>query len=152
MPPLPTTTTRVSSNTAAEVNHRIRKAMEARVEDIVRQGNGAINQRLRELEQEWDIERCLEAGASTLIITGLALGLAKDRRWLLLPAAGAAFLLQHALKGWSPPLPALRRLGVRTPAEINEERIALKTLRGDFYDVSTQPSSTVAQAIHAVRR
>ena len=152
MPPLPTTTGRVSSNTAAEVNHRIRKAMEARVEDIVSQGNGAIKQRLHELEREWDIERCMQTGASTLIITGLALALAKDRKWLLLPAAGAAFLLQHALKGWSPPLAALRRLGVRTAAEINEERIALKTLRGDFYDVSTQRSSTVAQAIQAVRR
>jgi hypothetical protein len=43
-----------------------------------------------------------------------------------------AFLLQHALQGWCPPVPVFRRLGVRTTAEIDRERYALKALRGDF--------------------
>ena len=63
-----------------------------------------------------------------------------------------AFLLQHALQGWCPPLPLLRQLGVRTAEEINEERTALKTIRGDFYDVSAHSLSTAAQVMGAVRR
>jgi hypothetical protein len=47
----------------------------------------------------------------------------------------ATFLLQHALQGWCPPVPLFRSLGVRTASEIDEERYALKALRGDFEDV-----------------
>ena len=42
------------------------------------------------------------------------------------------FLFQHAVQGWCPPIPILRRLGFRTSYEIEEERAALKALRGDF--------------------
>lgn len=34
-------------------------------------------------------------------------------------------LLQHGLQGWCPPLPVLRRLGVRTRGEIDREKYAL---------------------------
>jgi hypothetical protein len=43
-----------------------------------------------------------------------------------------AFFAQHALQGWCPPVPVMRRLGVRTAREIERERYALKALRGDF--------------------
>jgi hypothetical protein len=36
------------------------------------------------------------------------------------------------MQGWSPAVPLLRQLGVRTRMEIEEERYALKVLRGDF--------------------
>jgi hypothetical protein len=36
--------------------------------------------------------------------------------------------LQHALQGWCPPVPVLRRLGYRTQPEIEEERCALRAL------------------------
>lgn len=91
-----------------------------------------IGQRLRELDREWDVERILSAHAATLILLGVSLGLGADRRFLALPAVAGVFLLQHALFGWCPPLPVLRRLGFRTTREIHEERIALKALRGDF--------------------
>ena len=39
---------------------------------------------------------------------------------------------RHAVKGWCPPVPLFRRLGVRTCGEIERERYALKALRGDF--------------------
>jgi hypothetical protein len=54
-------------------------------------------------------------------------------------------MVEHVIEGWCPPLAILRRLGFRTSSEINRERIALKTLRGDFADVSVpgnQGSST----------
>lgn len=51
----------------------------------------------------------------TLALCGVLLGVTADRRFLALPALVTAFLLQHAVQGWSPPLPVLRRLGIRTP-------------------------------------
>lgn len=44
----------------------------------------------------------------------------------------AGLHLQHALRGWCPPLPVLRRLGFRTRAEIDRERYALKVVRDDL--------------------
>ena len=86
----------------------------------------AIERRLQELDHEWDIERAIEANAASIGLAGLALGVFVDRRFLALPAAVCAFLLQHALQGWCPPVPVLRRLGFRTQTEIETERAALK--------------------------
>ena len=41
-------------------------------------------------------------------------------------------MLQHALQGWCPPLPLVRKLGLRTAEEINQEKIIFKLIRGDF--------------------
>jgi hypothetical protein len=95
-----------------------------------------IDRRLRELDEEWDIERALETGSSTLTLTGLVLGIASSRKWLLLSLAVQGFFMQHALQGWCPPLPLLRRLGFRTQYEIEQERYALKALRGDFRETA----------------
>ena len=76
-----------------------------------------------------------------------------DRRLLVLPGLVAAFLLQHALQGWCPPVPLFRHLGFRTAAEIDEERCALKALRGDFREVPAGDGRAAAgQALQAVRR
>jgi hypothetical protein len=88
----------------------------------------AIARRLEELDHEWDIERAIEANAAGIALAGVALGAFVDRRFLLLPAAVCLFLMQHALQGWCPPVPILRRLGFRTAREIFEERLALKSL------------------------
>ena len=74
----------------------------------------------------------LEVIAPAVSLGGLVLGLTRDRRWLALPTVVLAFLVQHAVQGWCPPLGFLRRGGVRTRREIDEERYALKALRGDF--------------------
>ena len=42
--------------------------------------------------------------------------------------AVAAFLLEHAVQGWCPPLAVLRRLGVRTAHEIERERRGLEEI------------------------
>ncbi|MCA9457611.1 MAG: hypothetical protein KC587_13175, partial [Nitrospira sp.] len=44
--------------------------------------------------------------------------------------------LQHAIQGWCPPVPLFRRMGIRTTHEIQQERHALKALRGDYRDVA----------------
>jgi hypothetical protein len=129
MPIVATTATRVSSNTTPEINRRIQAQMEARVAALAAQGQAAIDARLAALDKEWDIERCLETGASSLTLIGTILGATVNKKWFWLPGGVAAFLLQHAIQGWCPPLPVFRRLGVRTADEINQERLALKALQ-----------------------
>lgn len=139
------TVDRVPENTAEEVNERIQLMTEQRVASYAAQGPAAIDRRLTELDQEWDIERTLEANASIISLVGLTLGASVDRKWFLLPAAVSGFLLQHAVQGWCPPLPILRRLGIRTASEIDHERYALKALRGDFQDaVSNERHSSIS--------
>ena len=136
---------RVAYNTPKEINREI----ENRTDDSVFYHAAyphQIDQRLHELEGEWDIERYLEANASTLMLVGTALGATTDRRWLLLPGAVAAFLLQHAVQGWCPPVSVFRRRGVRTKDEIFRERYALRALRGDFGGLEDLPADPPARA------
>lgn len=131
---LPPTTRRVADHTPAAINRRIAAETAQRLRHFAAHPH-RIDARLRELDAEWDIERLLEANAATLALGGTLLGIFADRRFLALPAVVTAFLLQHALQGWCPPLPLFRRMGVRTTDEINRERMALKALRGDFATV-----------------
>jgi hypothetical protein len=126
-----TTAERVAGQTAADVNERIRRQTAASVAYFA-EHRDQIDRRLAELDREWDIERALETGSSALTLTGLLLGVTRGRKWLLLPLAVQGFFMQHALQGWCPPLPLFRRLSIRTADEINQERYALKALRGDF--------------------
>jgi hypothetical protein len=125
----------VDRNTPRTVADRIRHKTERRVTEVASLGPLAIERRLGQLENEWDIERALETVASTFTLGGVLLAGTVDRRWLILPGVVAAFLLQHALQGWCPPLPVLRAMGVRTRAEIDREKYALKAIRGDFRDI-----------------
>lgn len=131
MPSLPTTTGRVSDHTPDAYNREIEEAMRDRLRHYAEHPSG-IDQRLDELDAEWDIERTLEANAATLALSGSLLATFVDRRFAILPIAVTAFLLQHAVQGWCPPLPLFRHMGFRTAQEIETERYALKMLRGDF--------------------
>jgi hypothetical protein len=131
---IPSTRQRVPVHTGKAVNARFRRQLETRVRHFA-EHPGEIERRLRELDAEWDIERAIEANASALAFTGIALGGTLDKRWLILSALVTGFLFQHAVQGWCPPVPVLRRLGFRTAYEIDEERQALKALRGDFAPV-----------------
>lgn len=124
---LPSTSERVPRHTAAHVNEKIRRRTQANIAKARALGPEAIQHRLRELDREWDIERAIEANASSIALAGIALGVFVNRRFLLLPAAVCGFLLQHALQGWCPPVPILRRLGFRTQTEIEGERCELRT-------------------------
>lgn len=151
---LPATTERVALNTAETINRKIRRQMEESVFRCAAAGPEAIARRLRELDEEWDIERLLEANAASAVLLGLSLGKIVDKRFFLLPVAVAGFLLQHALQGWCPPLPIFRRLGIRTQSEIEEERYALKALRGDFgrFGESETGRRSPGDAVKAARR
>jgi len=139
---------RVADHTAETVNREIRNEAARRV-DALRGDPARVRVRLAELDAEWDVERALETLSSGLTLAGLGAGLAARRPgWLGLPVLVQAFFLQHALQGWCPPLPILRRLGFRTPREIEAERCALLALLGETphprktpVRVETQPAS-----------
>jgi hypothetical protein len=145
---LPATACRVPANTAEHVNARIRRQTEENVRRLADAHPEAIERRLRELDAEWDVERCVETLAPSLTLLGIGLSLGVSRKFLLLPVVVQAFFLQHALQGWCPPVPVLRRLGVRTAAEINHERNALKALRGDYIGL---PKGEPQAALRAAR-
>ena len=131
---------RVASHTDPAVNQRLRRQAAMGVAYFAAHPD-EIDRRLAELDEEWDVERTLETGSSALTLAGLALSVLRGRKWLLLSVAVQGFFMQHALQGWCPPLPVLRRLGFRTQYEIEEERCALKALRGE-------PHAAVARAPH----
>jgi hypothetical protein len=118
-------TDRVPEHTSEAVNREI-QARTARSVAHFSNHPHLIANRLKELDAEWDVERALATGSSCLSLAGLALGFLGSRRWFYLPLAVQAFYLQHTLQGWCPPLPVFRRLGFRTPAEIEGERCALQ--------------------------
>ncbi len=115
------TAERVTAHTRPVDTRRIRSATDRRIA-AVHGDPAAIQARLAELDREWDIERAIEAHAATALIVGSALGFGVHRAFLAVPLAVGAFLLQHAVHGWCPPLPVLRRMGFRTEREIEEER------------------------------
>ena len=119
---------RVRKSTNPDINRKIDLETSYSISHDKRQHKDVIARRIQQLDAEWDIERVLEVNASTLALSGLVLGLTVNKRWLLLPGIVLPFLLQHGLQGWCPPLPVLRRLGVRTRSEIDREKYALKPL------------------------
>lgn len=121
----------VRENTPPRINEKIDDAIH---QNLNRYYNDPkeIDRRLWELDQEWDIERVLELSAASLVLTGIRRGFTRHKLWFALPVAVAGFLGLHATQGWCPPVTLLRKLGFRTRAEIDKEKYALKTLRGDF--------------------
>lgn len=126
---------RVRQHTSDSVNQKIDEKTLATLQNYARCSNQEISERIQALEREWDTERVLEANASALAFTGLMLGIFVHQNWFWLPGIVLPFLFQHAVQGWCPPLPVIRRLGVRTPHEIDQEKYVLKMLRGDFSEV-----------------
>lgn len=134
---IPDTATRVERHTALPLNERIRHDTQERIAALQADDRHAvITQRLKELDAEWDVERTLQTNFAILSLAGLALATKVNKRWFVLALGVPAFMVQHSLQGWCPPLAVLRRLGFRTSKEINEERFALKSLRGDFQGMS----------------
>ena len=127
---------RVRENTPDKSNRRIDYKIIKNIRKYRDYSEGEISVRLEELRKEWDIEKTLEVNASALSIIGIFMAAVSSKKWLILPGVVTAFLLQHGIQGWCPPLPLFRALGIRTRREIDEEMYALKLLRGDFNDLT----------------
>lgn len=134
------------------INMKIDQKLEETIRLFASRGAEDITERIHQLDMEWDIERVLEINTGSLALMGVLMGFI-DKKWLLLSGAMAAFMAYQAIKGWSPPVSLLRRLGIRTRQEITREKYALKVLRGDFEEISpahdTNLETIVQQAIMA---
>ena len=135
---------RVRAYTKPDILAKIDNDIQERVRFYATQPRDVISRRIEELDREWDMERWLETNASTLALGSLIVGLTGNKKCLLLSVSVLSFMLMHAVKGWCPPVPVFRKLGVRTKSEIDREKFALKILRGDFQNVSTNPDDLKA--------
>jgi hypothetical protein len=113
-----------------------REQIDAKIEQNIRfyatQSPEAISKRIEELDRERDLHRTMGLYASGIGLGTLLFSFIGGRKWLVLTGTALGFLLKHCLDGTSPVVPTLRKLGVRTRAEIDREKYALKILRGDF--------------------
>jgi hypothetical protein len=125
-----TTAERVAIHTTARASRCIDRDTEMRVLYYGKHPE-EIPERMKQLDREWDIERALETGSSSLTLLGLLLGATVNRKWFLLSLGVQGFFLQHSIQGWCPPLPLMRNLGIRTVEEIEAERCSLKKIEDD---------------------
>ena len=125
---LPPNAKRVALSTSEVINRRIADKTAKRIAGLAAADEHTLRMHIAALDREWDTERVLETNAAVLILAGMSLGALKDKRWFCLSGAVAAFLLQHALQGWCPPLPMIRKLGVRTTQEIEAEKARVRTI------------------------
>lgn len=116
---------RVERHTNPEINKRIHKQTDRSIA-YFKQHKDEVEERLQELEQEWSTDRIVQTMAGAMALTGAALTLAtNNRRFAVMSAVSGSFLLMYSIIGWAPPIPLLRRLGLRTANEIDDERCAL---------------------------
>lgn len=118
----------VRKNTPDQLNYKIDQEIQDNIRYYSSLDKSAIKTRLQDLDKEWDIERLLELNASVLAFTGVVLGAAVNRKWLILSAVVTAFLAQHSIQGWCPPIPLFRKFGIRTQIEIEKEYNALQDI------------------------
>jgi hypothetical protein len=129
-------TDRVRRHTAPYVNHRIDQLTRASIVEHKAAGPAAIQRRLSELDQEWDVDRALMVNFAIAGGASFAVGLARYARgsllgprrkgFLYLFGTQLTFLLVHGVVGWCPPASVFRRLGFRTQREIEVERAGLR--------------------------
>ncbi len=79
----------------------------------------------------------IKASTGVLLVTGLALALLVNLWWLLLPAFSGFLLLQYLFARTTWLGAVFREMGFRSGAEIDQEKVALKALRGDFRNLPT---------------
>jgi hypothetical protein len=140
---------RVVKATPQSINEKIEAKIWENVADYADKSPAEISKRIEELDKEWDIERYLEVNMSTIALSGFAASvITKNNYWLILPAVVLGFFFQHAVQGWCPPLPILRKLHIRTRKEIEREKYALKFIRGDFKYLNAVSQNE----IHALRQ
>lgn len=111
--------------------------LEQRLACLADAGPQAIEVRLAELDREWTAGRATKAVIGVLIVIGFGLTALLDPWWLILPAVGGVFLLQYLFTRSSWLGKAFHEMGFRTGWEVDQEKMALKVLRGDFRHLPT---------------
>jgi len=108
------------------------REFELRLAHLAEAGSVAIGERLDELDSAWTAGRATKATAGALIVLGLAFTAIGNPWWLILPAIGGLFLLQYSVSKTSWLAAMYRRIGLPSRMDIDNERFALRTLRGDY--------------------
>jgi hypothetical protein len=139
----------VRAATKPSVQQKIDNKIREKIMHFASQPKEVIARRIFELENEWDIERVLEANAAGIGLASLVWGLTVNKKCLAITATVLSFLMVHSIHGWCPPVPLLRRMGVRTRREIDRELFALKVLRGDFQTVGLDNPDAALSAVEA---
>jgi hypothetical protein len=111
--------------------------LEQRIACLADAGPEAIEQRLAELDREWTAGRATKAVIGVMLVVGLGLTALLDPWWLVLPAIGGVFLLQYLFMPSSWLARAFREMGFRSGWEVDQEKMALKVIRGDFRHLPT---------------
>jgi hypothetical protein len=112
-------------------------ALEQRLACLADAGPAAIDARIAELDRECSAGRMAKAALGVMIVVGSVLAAVHSSWWLVLPGVAAVFLIQYMFGRHSWMTAAFANLGYRTGTEIEHEKFALKTLRGDFKHVPT---------------
>ncbi len=145
---------RVRRYTSRGQLERIDERTRQQIRWYANQPPAVIERRIAELRSEWSVERFLQLNAAAVGLTTTGLAVSRNRKWGYATCAALAFFFFHATDGFDPPLPLLRRLGIRTRLEIDREIYALKALRGDFDEIEPlgeyQEPASVSRASAAV--
>jgi hypothetical protein len=112
------------------------ETMEQRLACLADAGPQAIGDRLAQLDREWTAGRMTKATMGATIMIGLALA-AINPWWLILPATGGLLLLSYLFGRTSWLGLMFHEMGYRSGFEVDQEKMALKVLRGDFRHLPT---------------
>jgi hypothetical protein len=113
-----------------------------------------IDERLAELNREWDSMKVAVVASAGISLVGLAVALSRGSKRALIPLAVIqGVLLRQTISPSTCNQSALSRIGIRHRREIEAERVALKAVRGDFQSLPDTPQARgSAPVLDAVRR
>lgn len=133
----------VQDRTPEDIQRQIDHTLEERIRFYAVQSPETLARRLEELNQECDIDHAMMTRAAGVALAGVVMSfLGGGRKWLLVSGTALTCLLMQGTQGSSPLTDFLRRQGLRTRAEIDAERYALKLLRGDFESVHPEETAS----------
>lgn len=146
----PPTTKRVAINTHPNTNASIRNNTLRRINIYKNSSDKILSDNVGKLNYEWDVDRIFALNASLLVLGSTIMGLKTNKKyWFLMTGTAGLFLMQHALQGWCPPVSLVRKLGIRTSEEINNEKIVYKLLKDDFIN---KPSNNVEDLLNIAEK
>jgi hypothetical protein len=115
-----------------------KQQLRERISKIAVDGPAAVDRRLDELGCEWTTGRLVKAASGAMLLAGLLPARRSvGKVGLALMLASGATLAQYWICKRSWLADVFAQLGVRSGTEIEDERIALRILRGDFRDLPT---------------
>jgi hypothetical protein len=122
----------IRQRSPVSINDRIEEEIANSIRIQSRKDQKDITSRIRELDQEWDLDRTLTASLASGALISAAISSRKYKKWIYLSLIQLSFLTFHCLRRWSPLSLILRQFRFRSKEEISSEKYALKALRGDY--------------------